>query len=99
MALTYAEAAGPTTASYNLINQIRNRAGLGNLTPGLSVENFRLAVWNERAFELALEGNRLYDLRRFNKVSQVVPEAAGITAEQAAFYPIPQTEIDLNTGL
>lgn len=99
VALTYAEAAGPTTASYNLINQIRNRAGLGNLTPGLSVENFRLAVWNERAFELALEGNRLYDLRRFNKVSQIVPEAAGITAEQAAFYPIPQTEIDLNTGL
>jgi len=99
VALTYAEAAGPTTAAYALVNQIRNRAGLGNLAPGLSPENFRLAVWNERAFELALEGNRLYDLRRFNKVSQVVPEAAGITAEQAAFYPIPQTEIDLNKGL
>lgn len=99
VALTYAEAAGPTTESYALINQIRNRAGLGNLTPGLSVDNFRLAVLNERSFELAFEGNRLYDLRRFNKVSQVVPEASGITAEQAAFYPIPQTEIDLNTGL
>lgn len=99
VALTYAEAAGPTPASYALINQIRNRAGLGNLTPGLSPENFRMAVWNERALELAFEGNRLYDLRRFNKVSQVVPEASGITAEQAAFYPIPQTEIDLNTGL
>lgn len=99
VALTYAEAAGPTTAAYNLINQIRNRAGLGNLTPGLSPENFRQAVWNERALELAFEGNRLYDLRRFNKVSEIVPEAAGITAEQAAFYPIPQTEIDLNTGL
>jgi starch-binding outer membrane protein, SusD/RagB family len=99
VALTYAEAAGPTAESYALVNQIRNRAGLGNLAPGLSPENFRLAVWNERAFELALEGNRLYDLRRFNKVSEVVPEAAGITAEQAAFYPIPQTEIDLNKGL
>lgn len=99
VALTYAEAAGPTTESYTLINQIRNRAGLGNLTPGLSPENFRLAVWNERSWELAFEGNRLYDLRRFNKVSEIVPEAAGITAEQAAFYPIPQTEIDLNTGL
>lgn len=99
VALTYAEAAGPTTESYALINQIRNRAGLGNLTPGLSAANFRLAVFNERAFELAFEGNRLYDLRRFNKVTQIVPEAAGITAEQAAFYPIPQTEIDLNKGL
>ncbi|WP_276380115.1 RagB/SusD family nutrient uptake outer membrane protein [Flavobacterium sp. H4147] len=99
VALTYAEAVGPTTQGYALVNQIRNRAGLGNLAPGLSLENFRLAVWNERALELAFEGNRLYDLRRFNRVAQVVPEAAGITAEQAAFYPIPQTEIDLNTGL
>lgn len=99
VALTYAEAAGPTAESYAIVNQIRNRAGLGNLAPGLSTENFRTAVWNERALELAFEGNRLYDLRRFNKVTQVVPEASGITAEQAAFYPIPQTETDLNTGL
>ncbi len=67
--------------------------------PGLTTEACRVAVWNERAWELSFEGNRLYDLRRFNKVSEIVPEAAGITAEQAAFYPIPQTEIDLNTGL
>jgi hypothetical protein len=99
VALTYAEAAGPTPESYALINQIRNRAGLGNLVPGLSANDFRLAVLNERAWELAFEGNRLYDLRRFNLVAQVVPEAAGITAEQASFYPIPQTEIDLNKGL
>ncbi len=99
IALTYAEAAGPTPEAYAIINQIRTRAGLGNLTPGLSVVDFRLAVWNERAWELSFEGNRLYDLRRFNKVSQVVPEAAGISAEQATFYPIPQTEIDLNTSL
>ena len=99
VALTYAEAAGPTPEAYTILNQIRNRAGLGNLIPGLSVEKFRLAVFNERAWELAFEGNRLYDLRRFNLVTQLVPEAAGITAAQASFYPIPQTEIDLNKGL
>ncbi len=99
VALTYAEAAGPTPESYAIMNQIRNRAGLGNLTPGLSIVNFRQAVLNERAWELAFEGNRLYDLRRFNLVSQVVPEAAGISVDQASFYPIPQTEIDLNKGL
>jgi len=97
--LTYAEAAGPTPEAYAIMNQIRTRAGLGNLQTGLSPENFRMAVLNERAWELAFEGNRLYDLRRFNRVAQVVPEAAGITPEQAAFYPIPQTEIDLNKGL
>lgn len=99
VALTYAEAVGPTPEAYAIVNQIRTRAGLGNLIPGLSVNDFRLAILNERAWELAFEGNRLYDLRRFNKVTQVVAEASGITAEQAAFYPIPQTEIDLNTGL
>lgn len=99
VALTYAEAVGPTSEGYSLVNRIRSRAGLANLTPGLGVQNFRKAVWDERAWELAFEGNRLYDLRRFNLVSSVVPEAAGVSAEQAAFYPIPQTEIDLNKGL
>jgi starch-binding outer membrane protein, SusD/RagB family len=99
VALTYVEAVGPTPEAYAIMNQIRTRAGLSNLTLGLSVNDFRLAVLNERAWELAFEGNRLYDLRRFNKVKQVVTEASGITAEQATFYPIPQTEIDLNPGL
>lgn len=99
IALVYAEASGPTTEAYAAVNQIRNRAGLGNLAPGLSTNAFREAVWQERAWELALEGNRLYDLRRFNRVATVVPEAEGISDEDANFYPIPQTEIDLNNGL
>ena len=49
--------------------------------------------------EFAYEGDHLYDLRRWNRVITDVPEAAGITEEQAAFYPIPQAEIDLNASL
>src|SRR5699024_9717641 len=36
IALIYAEAVGPTTEGYQVVNYIRNRAGLGNLQPGLS---------------------------------------------------------------
>lgn len=96
VALIYAEASGPSSQSYQYVNVIRNRAGLGNLNPALGISEFRLAVLNERKYELAFEGNRLYDLRRFNMVSQVVPQAAGLSQEQQAFYPLPQIEIDLN---
>jgi len=99
VALIYAEAAGPTTKAYGLINAIRNRAGLGNLMPGLGIVDFRKAVYKERTWELAYEGDHLYDLRRWNRVITDVPEATSITEEQAAFYPIPQAEIDLNASL
>lgn len=99
IALVYAEAAGPTPEAYDQVNYIRDRAGLGPLNPGLSLQEFREAVWKERSWELAFEGNRLYDLRRFNRVTSVVEEAAGLTDEQVAFYPLPQIEIDLNRGL
>ncbi len=99
IALVYAEAAGPTPGAYEQVNYIRERAGLGPMNPGLDTEAFREAVWQERSWELAFEGNRLYDLRRYNRVTTVVEEAAGLTPEQVAFYPIPQVEIDLNQGL
>lgn len=101
VALIYAEAAGPTTQGYYWINQIRERAGLSDLDPSLSKDDFRNAVIQERAWELAYEGQRLYDLRRKGIVTKKDPKAiaAGITEAQAAFYPIPQMEIDLNTNL
>lgn len=99
IALIYAEAAGPTTAAYDLVNSIRNRAGLGDLAAGLSLTDFRDAVLNERKYELAFEGNRLHDLRRHNLVQATIPSASGLSDEEVTFYPIPQREIDLNQGL
>lgn len=70
--LNYAEALneyqGPSGAPTNYLNLIRDRAGM----PGknLSDENsFRDAVQNERAVELAFEGLRLDDLRRWLRAS------------------------------
>lgn len=98
VALIYAEAAGPTTKSYELVNYIRHRAGLGNLTPGLSQDDFRKAVIQERKYEMACEGDYMYDLRRTNRI-QSVAEAQSLTADQCTFYPIPQAEINLNGSL
>ncbi len=101
IALVYAEAAGPVDDAYRLVNFIRSRAGLGDLAPGLSVQDFRKAVLNERISELAFEGNICYDLRRWNllhtKVSAAVSQ--GLTAEDMLFYPIPSIETDLNPNI
>jgi len=101
VALIYAEAAGPTSDAYGWANTIRNRAGLGDLDPNLSTDAYRNAIVQERAWELAFEGQRLYDLRRKAMVLEKDPRAvaAGITEDQAAFYPIPQMEVDLNVNV
>jgi hypothetical protein len=99
IALVFAEAAGPTTEAYEQVNYIRNRAGLGDLPTGLSGEDFREAVLEERKYELAFEGNRLHDLRRHKLIQTIVPEASDLTDEEASFYPIPQREVNLNQGL
>lgn len=101
VALIYAEAAGPTGKAYELVNFIRNRAGLDNLTPGLSVRDFREAVRTERKWELAFEGDYCYDLRRLNRLHTDVTavKEQGWTAEDVVFYPIPSLETDLNANL
>jgi hypothetical protein len=99
-ALIYAEAAGPTTKAYDLVNHIRARAGLAPLSPGLSVANFRKAVIKERQYELAFEGNITYDLRRTGQLHTVTAAAEqGMNEEDVLFYPIPSIETDLNPNI
>lgn len=98
VALIYAEAAGPTARAYELVNTIRQRAGLAPLEEGLSKEQFRQAVLAERTFELAFEGDHMYDIRRWNLVAEM-PETRGMSEESVTFYPIPQAEINLNTEI
>ena len=95
--LVLAEAAGPTTEGYSAVNKVRARAGLGVLNPALGVQAFRDAVIEERAFELAFEGNRLFDLRRSNTMEKVLVQKYGKTITSGAyFFPIPQRELDTN---
>lgn len=86
--------------AFTALNAIRNRAGLADLT-STELPNqaaFRLAVENERNFELIFEGNRLFDLRRTGRIDAVVPDI-GTLKEAGWYFPIPQTEIDTNDGI
>lgn len=58
---------GPTNLAYECINEVRDRAGLGDLPEGQSQETFRQAVKDERAMELCFEYTRRFDLIRWGE--------------------------------
>ena len=92
---------GPDTDAYDAINEVRNRAGLADLTAGLSYENFKDSVLQERQWEFVMEGHRWYDLVRMGKLVERV--TAGKTYAEVKDYhilfPIPQKERYYNTAL
>jgi hypothetical protein len=58
-------AGSPTAEAYTAVNAIRTRAGIPSMTPGLSHDLFRDSVFNERRWELSLEGpNGYFDSQR-----------------------------------
>jgi hypothetical protein len=73
--LVFAEAEnevnGPTAAAYDAVNRVRARAGLAPLA-GLSKDQFRQAVWDERAHELYGEFQARFDLIRQGRWLQVM---------------------------
>ncbi|MEM8896128.1 MAG: RagB/SusD family nutrient uptake outer membrane protein, partial [Bacteroidota bacterium] len=101
--LVYAEAQGPTAEGYAAVNRIRTRAGLPDLPSGLSISEFRTAVVQERAWELAFEGKRFYDLRRTNSIESAFANAGQsnllVVSENLYTYPIPDLEIILNPNI
>jgi hypothetical protein len=55
---------GSTSEAAALVNQIRNRVGLADISSGLSKEEMKLAILKERRLELAFEAQRWDDLVR-----------------------------------
>jgi len=115
--LIYAEAAneaagGPTVDALNALNRVRERsnasgkkfAGDGNVG---SLVAFRSAVLEERAMELAIEGDRRWDLIRWgiyldamNSIGTL--DEVGVTkvrAERNILYPIPSSEVLSNATI
>lgn len=106
--LSFAEAdnelSGPNEAVQDAINAIRFRAGLGDLPSNLTKDQMREAIWNERRLEMAFEGLRYFDLKRWHIADEVLNSVTdGILTYkfEDRFYkwPIPQTEIDKSQGL
>lgn len=59
----------PTTAA-EAINMVRTRAEQPDLPAGLSKDDFTKRYENERFVELAFEGHRIFDVRRWKKAPQ-----------------------------
>lgn len=113
--LTYAEAknevSGPDGTIYDAIDRIRERAGMPKLdrTRYASQSALREAIRRERRIELALEGQRYMDIRRWKTAPTVM--AVSLYAIDGAkvddrvwdnklfLLPVPQKDIDINKNL
>lgn len=101
--LTKAEALnelnGPTQESLDLINEVRRRAGLVDLTlaDASSKDVYRDLILRERAWEFVSEAKRREDLLRHGKfISSAHDRGITVAAEKHKLFPIPQSEIDAN---
>jgi hypothetical protein len=67
--LSYAEALneaqGPVPEAYNAVHFVRSRSGMPDFPAGLSKEQFRDKIRNERTIELAFEDHRFWDIMRW----------------------------------
>src|SRR6185437_20574 len=107
--LMYAEAAnelGQTDSALSKLEMVRARARNGNnaiLPPVTTTDQSELrdAIRHERRIELAMEGERFFDIVRWG-ISGSVMSAAGkpnFNPSRDALLPIPQTQIDLSKGV
>ncbi|MES2732851.1 MAG: RagB/SusD family nutrient uptake outer membrane protein [Bacteroidota bacterium] len=97
---------GPTSKAYQSLNKVRNRAGLPNLTEGLTKDQFRDSLYLDRRLELVFEYQRWFDLVREkdgngNSIFVKSLHKAGKTnaADKHRLHPIPQQELELNKKL
>ncbi|NRF39512.1 RagB/SusD family nutrient uptake outer membrane protein [Pedobacter foliorum] len=112
--LTYAEAknevSGPDNSIYEALDAVRTRSGMPvvDRVKYAGKDALREVIRNERRVELALEGQRYMDIRRWKIAPQVMKTINNIKNTQAQervwndrFYlmPIPQKEIDLSKGV
>jgi len=100
------------TEVYTLVNQVRARVSMPTVAAaegtGLSQTALRNIVRHERRVELAFEGLRFYDLKRWGTMQQAfttiaADRIAGYVAtfrgEKSTSFPIPLAELNANNKL
>lgn len=105
--LLYAEALimqGREEEAYPLINRIRNRANLKDLSAGLNHEELMAEIRHQRMVEFFREGQRFYDLRRWGLLEQEITNSDKegreyFDLERHAYFPIPQNELNTNPNI
>lgn len=103
------EASGPDATVYSAINQVRARTGVNmpavNQTVNNTKEKLRDYIRNERRVELAMEGLRYFDLKRWKTAEarlngmKTVGNAPMVFTSKNYYLPLPQSEIDKNPKL
>ena len=95
--LMLAEAVGESPEAYNLINEVRNRAGLEDIDEN-SPGTFEEKLLHERQLELAFENHRWPDLRRFGVEHEIFETAEDVVdpMDVRELFYIPQRELDIN---
>ncbi len=89
--LMYAEAQNealdaPDNTVYQAVNAVRTRAGIDMppLPAGLNREQMRERIRQERRVELAFEGKRFWDIRRWRIGTEVMTKASGVVVQRNA---------------
>jgi hypothetical protein len=83
---------GDVSGAATSLNMVRSRAGLDDIAAP-TVED----VWNERRLELAMEGDRFFDLVRTGQAATVLGPM-GFEAGTHEVFPIPQNMIDITNN-
>jgi starch-binding outer membrane protein, SusD/RagB family len=111
--LNYAEAknefSGPDPSVYAAINEVRARPGI-NMPPlpeGLTKDQMRERIRQERRVELAMEGIRYGDIKRWKTAETYIPSLVEpgsnlhrqFDPSKNYVFPFPQSEIDINDQL
>jgi hypothetical protein len=91
--------AGDLIGAKEDLNKTRNLAGLGN-TDALTADEIIEAVMQERRLEFFTEfGHRFFDLKRTEKLNEVLSPLKPQWSATDRLLPIPESELLLNTNL
>lgn len=100
------EASGPDQSVYNAVNDVRDRVDMPPLPPDLTKEEMRERIRHERRVELALEGLRYFDLKRWKTAHTVMPAVNDVGGATIVFdnpkhylWPYQQSELEVNPNL
>lgn len=82
------------TRAQDYLNRVRRRA-FGNNNHDITATGAALkqAIWDERRLELAMEGDRFFDLVR---TGQAATKITGFVTGKNEVFPIPQDEVDIS---
>ena len=82
------------TKAQEYLNRVRRRA-FGNNSQDITSTGtaLRQAIWDERRLELAMEGDRFFDLVR---TGQAPAKITGFKSNKNEVFPIPQQEVDIS---